>query len=370
MVMGDSGIFSKASEVKEETNKAQAKEKLNLKITNAQIENYAENQTMLNLQELANILDEDNEIEYVHIEKGIYGTIGKVDIGNAKSIYTKLAEYPYEFEINDSLQLASIDGIQVGNLTNVQESNKINNVDFTAKPLATSITVNITTDGGNSVIGYHLFCTKSSDSTIKKAKVNENSNIVIDGLEKSTKYKIYVVAYDIDNNMKISQVKEIETNSVTYLYDKGTEYKQVTLGPEQTFSKENTYISGSGADSSGVAQAWVLCMIKDLDVTNIENIYVHFYDVNLSNENMTLLLTLCKEYHWRLYGTDCYAIDKIANQAVENGEFTLKINVKDLTGIYNLSFGGDSSKDYRGYNDGDNEYTGSISYKIDEIYYD
>lgn len=41
-------------------------------------------------------------------------SLDKVDLSNKQSFFTKLKEYPYEFEINSSLQLASIDGIQIG----------------------------------------------------------------------------------------------------------------------------------------------------------------------------------------------------------------------------------------------------------------
>ncbi len=42
--------------------------KINLKITTAQMNKYAEKQEMPTLQELANILYEDSEIQYVALE--------------------------------------------------------------------------------------------------------------------------------------------------------------------------------------------------------------------------------------------------------------------------------------------------------------
>lgn len=65
------------------------------------------------LQELADELDEDSEIEYVKKKNVEVGSLAKVDIGDATSILTKLKDYKYVFEINNKFQLASIDGKQV-----------------------------------------------------------------------------------------------------------------------------------------------------------------------------------------------------------------------------------------------------------------
>ena len=66
---------------------------------------YAQSQRMPTLQELANDLEEDNEIEYVETKSKELANIAQIEIGDATSIYTKLKQYLYEFEINASLQL-------------------------------------------------------------------------------------------------------------------------------------------------------------------------------------------------------------------------------------------------------------------------
>ena len=110
--LGSNGIFNKAKEAKEETNKQTATEKINLKITNAQMNKYAEKQEMPTLKELSEVLRDDKEIAYVTEKSQIAST--KYEVGeNPISIFTKLNEYPYEFEINGSLQLASIDGVEI-----------------------------------------------------------------------------------------------------------------------------------------------------------------------------------------------------------------------------------------------------------------
>ncbi len=115
--LGNNGMFTRAKEAKEVTNKQEATEKINLKITTAQMNKYAEKQKMPTLQELADVLYEDNEIEYVALESKVADK-EKIEIGDSTSIYTKLNKYPYEFEINNMLQLASINGVKLANTNN------------------------------------------------------------------------------------------------------------------------------------------------------------------------------------------------------------------------------------------------------------
>jgi len=119
--LGNNGMFTRAKEAKEVTNKQEATEKINLKITTAQMNKYAEKQKMPTLQELADVLYEDNEIEYVALESKVADK-EKIEIGDSTSIYTKLNKYPYEFEINSKLQLASINGIKIANNKTTNET--------------------------------------------------------------------------------------------------------------------------------------------------------------------------------------------------------------------------------------------------------
>ena len=117
---GDNGILNKTDKASEETDKQTATEIINLKITEAQIASYTEKQQMPSLQFLADSLCEDEEIEYVELTTQKTASIGEtklksITVGEAKSIFTKLKQYPYEFEINGALKLVSINGIQVSN---------------------------------------------------------------------------------------------------------------------------------------------------------------------------------------------------------------------------------------------------------------
>lgn len=113
LIFNQSGIIIKSKQAKEESLKQTATEVMNLKITNIQISNYTENETLPSLQFLANKLCEDNDMEYVVTQSRTHASLDKIDVTNSSSIYTKLKKYPYEFEINSSLQLASIDGVKI-----------------------------------------------------------------------------------------------------------------------------------------------------------------------------------------------------------------------------------------------------------------
>jgi len=127
-LMGDNGLLNKADKAKEQNRKQTSIEIMKLKITNIQMQSYDENGKVATLQYLADKLCEDVEIQYVSLNS--HPTEEKkesVIVEEGKSIYTKLKEYPYEFEINSSLQL-KIDGSDNvsssdGNMTDLTISN-------------------------------------------------------------------------------------------------------------------------------------------------------------------------------------------------------------------------------------------------------
>lgn len=125
VLTAENGILGKSQTASEKTNKNTATEIINLKITNAQIESYSTTQTMPTLQFLADAFYEDNEIEYVYNESQKIALKEKIQV-TGEYIYTKLSEYPYEFQIDGNLKLASIDGVKVAdsNSTKIEELTK------------------------------------------------------------------------------------------------------------------------------------------------------------------------------------------------------------------------------------------------------
>lgn len=123
----NNGIFNRAKESKELTNKQSATEILNLKITSYELDIYSKQERMPTLQELADKLYEDNEIEYVEIKSQKTASKNKIEVGENQSIFTKLQSYTYEFEIGRDLQILKIDGIEISKL----EMSKNNTVTLT-----------------------------------------------------------------------------------------------------------------------------------------------------------------------------------------------------------------------------------------------
>lgn len=112
-MLNNNGLINRASKTVEETKRQAATEKMNLKITNIQISGYAEKHELPTLQYLSDKLCEDDDMEYVVLKDKDRASLEKISVGETDSILTKLKEYPYEFEINNSLQLESIDGIKI-----------------------------------------------------------------------------------------------------------------------------------------------------------------------------------------------------------------------------------------------------------------
>lgn len=52
-------------------------------------------------------------MEYVVLDSKALASLDKITVGDKKTIFTKIKRYPYEFEINSNLQLASIDGVKI-----------------------------------------------------------------------------------------------------------------------------------------------------------------------------------------------------------------------------------------------------------------
>lgn len=129
LLTSENGILSKATKASNETNKQTATEIINLKITNAQIDTYTEKQQMPTLKELSLALKDDEEIQYITESSKIASVEYSVNSDDPSKIYIKLKEYPYEFEINENLKLATIDGEKVDNKdddTNTDNSNDDN----------------------------------------------------------------------------------------------------------------------------------------------------------------------------------------------------------------------------------------------------
>lgn len=91
---------------------------------------------MPTLKELSLSLKDDTEITYVtEKSKKLAEVEYDVPSTNPTSIYTKLNEYPYEFEIDENLRLASIDDVKIADSSNDELKGKIEDLENAVKSL-------------------------------------------------------------------------------------------------------------------------------------------------------------------------------------------------------------------------------------------
>jgi hypothetical protein len=110
---GENGLFARAKQAKEETQKETATEQINLLISDVYVKSYAEKQEEPTLQDLADGFCNAEGTEYVDIKTRNVSALATVDVTGYTAIYVKLEKYPYEFKIDDTLKIASIDGVEV-----------------------------------------------------------------------------------------------------------------------------------------------------------------------------------------------------------------------------------------------------------------
>lgn len=279
ILLGDNGIISKTETAKEETNKQVATEKINFKITTAQMNTYVEKKRMPVLQELADILCEDNEIQYVSLETK-QATLEKITIGDATSIYTKLKEYPYEFEINKSLQLASINGVKVSTNegTSTVESEKVKVLEQTIESIEGQIEeLNKTNQALNSKMEELTKTNQTLNSkTEELTKTNQTLSDKIEQLENTTQAE-YKVGDEVVYSGYFGTTGWI-TSSKTMLY--------FSIRLDKEVSKDITGLEFS-TDGFNVRHADGGYLINSVAMNTGANIGDYFKLVSVNGKNLT-----------------------------------------------------------------------------------
>ena len=305
------GLFEKAQLSKEETLKQAAIEKINLKITATQMKYYTESQELPSLQYFANQLCKDSDVEYVKIkDKKVSSTddnyiLPLITVGENDSILTKFKEYAYEFEINSSLQLASIDGIKVAD-----KSDKLNST-LISKPTITLGTIEnnkitVTADTGDSnktdIAAYVFF----NADTAEIIDIRKNiENLEVNNLTANTNYSVYMKILDkygkfseISNTLSfttgnlgrlnITEARggsnssySVVTNEVKqYLFD-GIKTKQGAYGAYLMSRQENSYMTFDVEDGNMYI---TFCSNSYSDSGGSSGQDVNFYKLNSNNE--------------------------------------------------------------------------------------
>lgn len=205
------GLLGKTITAKWKDNQAEAEEKMNLKITGIEVKSYSETKKLPTLQYLADELNADDEIDYVSLTSKKFASKEPIKLTNENSsIFTKLSKYPYEFEINDKLQLASINGVKVAS------ENKNGNMNFSDIKINISEQGNLTIDGDNDIVSFFLIqddkyvdSIKGKTCTVRGKKVGQSTNIYIVGIDSDANlYKSNIVSYvqlEIANPPKLGE---------------------------------------------------------------------------------------------------------------------------------------------------------------------
>ena len=225
-LLGNNGLLSKPQTASDETNKSQATDTINLKITNIQITSYTENQQLPNLQYLADKLCEDNDIEYVLTASKGHSSLDKIDVTNISSIFTKLKTYPYEFEINSSLSLASIDGVAVTTETDSWAKKntweKLFDIGFTLDEIVNTEVIFNKATSNDSDINYMLNNTESLmpsvlNSTVAMKIIGNNpklSNLIFGNSSENISVNSTWVSAILNNSNAISALDQTNPTTV------------------------------------------------------------------------------------------------------------------------------------------------------------
>ena len=127
VTLKNTNLFNNALKAKEKSDYEAAKEAIELKLSAINTEYEINGNGKSKLQYTAERLDpdKDSDIDYVRAEYEEEASIQGIKQGQKiTKIYTKLKEYKYEFEINDNIQIASIDGKAVNENSKHNETTK------------------------------------------------------------------------------------------------------------------------------------------------------------------------------------------------------------------------------------------------------
>lgn len=225
--LGKNGIFTRAKEAKELTNRQSATEELNIKITAIKIDKYAEKQQMPTLKELAEELKKDEDIKYITEISKIAEVEYNVPSENPTVIYTKLEKYPYEFEINSELEINRIDGKEIEQTDSNSSSNiqtSIGDFEITTPYIGTtSLTVKINKETISEEISKYVYVI---GNIVKEETAEE---ITIEKLTENIQINITVTAITTTNKHLVAR-KMVKTEPRIYLYNNGDQCTQLTGG--------------------------------------------------------------------------------------------------------------------------------------------
>ena len=277
MLFGENGIITNTKTAKEENDKATATEIMNLKITTCQIQSYGENVKLPSLAYLAAFLQKDKEtigdIEYVEMKSKKMGALDETPYTSWDKIYTKLLSYPYEFEINSSLQLASIDGVQISTVPTNDDTivtmtkaeldsyinNKVNDKIETLKDEISSKYDNNITNLQNTINELRELINSKTSKTNLQASVNDYTNrSVITDTTNLNDLKTAGI-YSLNSSLYANTSRNFPENNVggiIVVYSNTTACVQIYYGYTGTSNYVHMWIRHYWIDTSKNQEYW------------------------------------------------------------------------------------------------------------------
>ena len=228
-----------------------------------------------------------------------------------------------------------------------------------------------TTDNQTGLASY-TYVAETGGNIVQEITDQTITEYQITGLTDNTEYVVYMLAYDNAGNVRRSNEVTVKTlENIVYLYKDGVGSELVNLPSTFTggslVEKKSNYLVGTYNDNQTNNSSVSAFYMDNINVNQMNHIYVHFYDVSMSGSS-TIYASLCTTFNSQYnFPNDCYLIDKVTGITVNNREYLLDLDVSQMSGTFKLFFGGATVNDYS-YNYYDPDI-GTISFKIDKIYY-
>lgn len=341
------GLFDKAKTARDKSEKSQATETMNLKITNIQISSYSEKQELPDLQYLADKLCEDNDIEYVLSKSKNQASLDKIDVTNVASIFTKLKEYPYEFEIDNELKLKSIDGIKVADKDTTSTKAKIYITDVGTA----SFVINVEAEDANNIALYRYYVNG------KLVYQGIESNYKVEGLNAKTTYDVEVRVVPL-KEYSVGTLKqetlyaptiELSNKFDKYIYIDATNGNDTTGNgtssePYKTLNK----ITSSGIIEQGYSYGIVL-KSGTYDFTSPMLSLKCNMSINFIGERQNTIIKWSELYTNGGYGTTNYSINYYRLVVSTNNAGDHGPTIKNASNFYNVVFNMKHNKTYDHY---------------------
>lgn len=338
------GLFDKAKTARDKSEKSQATETMNLKITNIQISSYSEKQELPDLQYLADKLCEDNDIEYVLSKSKNQASLDKIDVTNVSSIFTKLKEYPYEFEIDNELKLKSIDGIKVADKDTTSTKAKIYITDVGPA----SFVINVEAEDANNIALYRYYVNG------KLVYQGIESNYKVEGLNAKTTYDVEVRVVPL-KEYSVGTLKqetlyaptvELSNKFDKYIYIDATNGNDTTGNgtssePYKTLNK----ITSSGIIEQGYSYGIVLKSGTYDFTTSIQSLNCN-KSINIIGDKQNTIIKYPDLYSGGNYGNKNYTINyyRLIISVKGSGDHMLVTN--NTNNFYNVIFNNEYSVTY------------------------